>query len=159
MNLRDTQRRGVSKSLPLLVIIGALMVGLGSGVVLTLATFGIAGTTTIVVTQTTTIGQISYGNIGNITRPESSTAEVKIQNIAFNPAFITVVIGVNNTVVWTNYDSTTHTVTDNNGTFDSGNLPGGTTWSYIFTSPGTYAYHCNYHTVMQAVVTVKAESG
>ena len=152
------QRRGVSKSLPIVAIIGALIVGLGSGVVLTLATFGVAGTTTIVLTETTTTGQIQHNYSGSITRPGSSSVQVAIQNTAFNPVFITIVVGVNNTVIWTNYDSAIHTVTDDNGAFDSGNLNGGTTWAYTFTTPGTYYYHCIYHSVMNAAVIVKAGS-
>jgi plastocyanin len=158
MKSRNTQRRGVSKTLPVLAIVGALIVGLGSGIILTLATFGVAGTTTIVLTRTTTEGSISYNYTGSITRDGPSTAQVRIQNTAFNPVFITVVIGVNNTVVWTNYDQTTHTVTDDNGTFNSGNLNGGQSWSFTFTSPGTYYYHCIYHSVMNAVVIVAAEA-
>lgn len=152
------QRRGVSKSLPTLAIIGALIVGLVAGVVLTLSTFGVAATTTIVLTQTTTLGQISYNYSTSITRAQSPTVNVAIQNIAFNPAFITVVIGVNNTVIWTNYDATTHTVTDDNGTFNSGNLNGGQIWEYTFTTPGTYYYHCIYHSVMNGAVTVEPGS-
>ncbi len=158
MKPRNMQGRAVSKSLPTLAIIGALIVGLGSGVILTLATFGVAGTTTIVLTQTTTVGQVSYNYSSSITRVGASSVQVAIQNTAFNPVFITVVIGVNNSVVWTNYDATTHTVTDDNGTFNSGNLNGGQTWEYTFTTPGTYDYHCVYHSVMNAAVIVKAQS-
>lgn len=149
-------RRAASRSLPTVLIIAALIVGLGSGTILTLATFGIAGTTTIVVTQTVTDGSVSYNYTDSIVRAASPTVSVSIQNIAFNPESITVVIGVNNTVVWTNYDETTHTVTDDNGTFNSGNLNGGQTWSYTFTTPGTYYYHCIYHSVMNGVVVVLA---
>ncbi len=152
----ENKKRANAKSLPMLAIIGALIVGLVSGVVLTLSTFGIAATTTIVLTQTTTDGVISYNYTASIVRPESSIVQVAIQNIAYNPVFITVVIGVNNTVEWTNYDQVTHTVTDDNGTFNSGNLNGGQTWSYTFTTPGTYYYHCIYHSVMNAEVQVDA---
>lgn len=158
MNARKMKTRAVSKSLPTLAILGALIVGLGSGVILTLATFGIAPTTTIVLTQTTTVGTVSYNYNETIPRPANPTVQVIIQNTAFNPTLITVVIGVNNTVVWTNYDATTHTVTDDNGTFSSGNLAGGQSWQYTFTTPGTYNYHCIYHSVMTATVVVKANS-
>jgi len=151
-----SQRLAISRTLPTLAIVGALIVGLGSGVILTLATFGIAPTTTIILTQTTTLGQVSYNYTGSITRIGSPTVQVSIQNIAFNPISITVVIGVNNTVIWTNYDTTAHTVTDNTGTFNSGNLVGGQTWQYTFTTPGTYYYHCMYHSVMNAAVIVKS---
>ncbi|MHB8566496.1 MAG: cupredoxin domain-containing protein [Nitrososphaerales archaeon] len=74
----------------------------------------------------------------------------------FTPATITVVIGVNNTVTWTNNDSAPHTVTADDGSFSSGNMDPGNTFSFTFTTPGTYAYHCSYHPWMKATVIVKS---
>jgi plastocyanin len=79
-------------------------------------------------------------------------------NKGFTPNTITVVLGVNNTVVWTNNDSSPHTVTSNGGVFDSGNMAPGQTYSFTFSAPGTYAYHCTYHPWMTATVIVKAGS-
>ena len=73
----------------------------------------------------------------------------------FSPATVTVVVGVNNTVVWTNNDTSPHTVTANDGSFESGNMAPGQTYSFTFTTPGTYAYHCQYHPWMVATVIVK----
>ena len=77
-------------------------------------------------------------------------------NKGFGPDRITVVIGVNNTVVWTNNDSQPHTVTANGAAFDSGFLAPGATFSYTFTQPGTYDYHCTYHPWMTGTVVVNA---
>lgn len=74
----------------------------------------------------------------------------------FSPVTITVVLGVNNTVTWTNNDSSPHTVTANDGVFSSGNMAPGQSFTFTFTSPGTYAYHCTYHPWMVATVIVKA---
>jgi copper-containing nitrite reductase len=74
----------------------------------------------------------------------------------FSPATITVVIGVNNTVVWTNRDSSPHTVTSATKAFDSGNLNAGDTFTFTFTAPGTYQYVCSYHPWMKGTVIVKA---
>ena len=49
------------------------------------------------------------------------------------------------TVVWTNGDATGHTVTADNGAFDSGNLDQGATFKFTFNQPGAYAYYCRYH--------------
>jgi len=73
----------------------------------------------------------------------------------YSPTTITVVIGVNNTVTWTNNDNIAHTVTADNGVFDSGLLNQGQTWTYTFTTPGTYAYHCSIHPWMKGTVVVK----
>jgi plastocyanin len=79
-------------------------------------------------------------------------------NKGFTPNTITVVLGVNNTVVWTNNDGSPHTVTSNGGAFDSGNMAPGQTYSFTFSAPGTYAYHCTYHPWMTGIVIVKAGS-
>jgi len=70
------------------------------------------------------------------------------------PSTITVVIGVNNTVIWTNNDGGTHTVTADNGAFDSGYMNPGETWSYTFLAPGTYVYRCSLHPWMTGTVIV-----
>jgi len=72
----------------------------------------------------------------------------------YEPDNITVVIGVNNTVIWTNNDNEPHTVTASDGSFDSGNMNPGATFTYTFTKPGSYTYICTYHTWMRGYVTV-----
>ena len=47
-----------------------------------------------------------------------------------------------------------HTVTADNGSFDSGNLVTGATYRRAFNTVGTYAYHCIYHDGMTGSVTV-----
>ena len=82
----------------------------------------------------------------------------------YAPATITVVIGGNNTVTWTNNDNAHHTVTP-------GSEPAGTPWtvgsgdmdttgptkvySFTFTVPGTYTYSCAYHSWMAGTIVVK----
>ena len=85
------------------------------------------------------------------------------QNLNFQPSTITVVIGVNNTVVWTNQDSSVpaHTVVNTTAPmpFGSGTflINNGQSWSYTFTVAGTYNYVCNIHpTNMRGTVIVKA---
>ena len=77
----------------------------------------------------------------------------------YAPDVITLVIGVNNSVTWTNDDSAPHTVTSSSvptgaSSFDSANMAAGATYTYIFTVPGTYQYHCNYHSWMVGTVKV-----
>jgi plastocyanin len=72
----------------------------------------------------------------------------------YDPDNITVLIGVNNTVIWTNNDNEPHTVTASDGSFDSGNMNPGSTFTYTFTKPGTYLYICTYHPWMHGYVTV-----
>ena len=76
----------------------------------------------------------------------------------FTPDTITVIIGQNNTVFWTNNDASVHTATSDSGAFDSGNIDPSTSFQYTFTTPGTYTYHCTYHSWMQGTIIVKAGS-
>jgi plastocyanin len=84
--------------------------------------------------------------------PTPAPVTVSIQNFAFVPADITVSQGA--WVMWTNRDSTTHTVTGQG--WVSGNLGQGQTYSYTFNTPGEYAYSCSFHPYMQGKVTVKS---
>ena len=77
---------------------------------------------------------------------------VSIANFSFQPATITVAVGT--TVTWTNNDSTGHTVTADDGSFKSGTLAPGATFSQTFTAAGTFAYHCSIHSSMKATVIV-----
>ncbi len=71
----------------------------------------------------------------------------------FAPPSITIHVG--DTVIWTNAGTYQHTVTADNGAFDSGNVNAGATWSFTFTSPGTYTYHCTPHPWMKGTIVVQ----
>lgn len=66
---------------------------------------------------------------------------------ASDSAFSGKVIDINpgDTVVWTNTGTMAHTVTADNGSFDSGTLSSGARYSQTFTLPGTYPYYCKFH--------------
>src|SRR5215831_13813177 len=66
----------------------------------------------------------------------SNTNQVVMQNTAFSPISITVAL--NTTVTWTNKDGFAHTVTSDNGIFDSGTVNSNGTFSFKFTSVGTF---------------------
>ena len=75
-------------------------------------------------------------------------------SLGFQPAVITVVIGVNNTVIWKNEDSDLHDVHSDTGMFYSGMIQPGASWTYTFTTPGTYPYHCDPHPWMTGIIIV-----
>jgi plastocyanin len=88
------------------------------------------------------------GGMGAATPTEPSPAaaeqaQVKLANFAFSPAQLTVKAGT--TVVWTSEDSASHTVTADDGSFNSGTLHKGDSFSFTFTKPGEYAYYCRFH--------------
>jgi len=82
---------------------------------------------------------------------------VLIQDYAFKAPTITVVVGTR--VEWTNKDDDPHTVTADDGSFDSKGLGQGDTYSHVFTKPGRYPYHCAAHPFMKGVVIVTQEAG
>lgn len=93
------------------------------------------------------------------TRSSPNTVNVSMVDNAFQPASIKVVIGVNNTVTWTNTGSAPHTATANGGSFDSPTLSHGQSFDFIFSTPGTFAYHCNIHPAMTGTILVVSNAG
>ncbi|MCA1667269.1 MAG: cupredoxin family copper-binding protein [Thermomicrobia bacterium] len=104
-----------------------------------------------------TYGGGSYGNVTTAnTAPAAAatnTNSVTIANFAFAPKSITVAPG--QMVTWTNKDSTTHTVTEGKGAWDSKNLAPGATFQQKFDQAGTFTYHCAIHASMTGTVVVK----
>jgi plastocyanin len=78
---------------------------------------------------------------------------VDIQFQAFSPTPLDVLPG--ETVEWTNISERRHTVTADNGSFDSGDVSGGDTFNVGFTEPGAYPYHCRVHAGMAGEVDVR----
>lgn len=84
--------------------------------------------------------------------PVTGVTQISIRNFAYTPSNIQVAVGT--TVTWTNSDTAPHSVTFKNGTKDSGLLRQGQSFSYTFTTPGTYDYYCTVHPYMVARVIV-----
>ena len=93
-----------------------------------------------------------YGS-GSTTPPPASNT-VSIVDMSFSPATITVKVGT--TVTWTNNDGMVHTVTADDASFDSGNIAiMGGKYSKVFSTAGTYTYHCTIHPTMKGTIVVK----
>ena len=90
-------------------------------------------------------GSLTVGNNGQI-------YQVMISNYAFNPSSLSV--GLGDTVVWTNQDSVSHTITSDTGDFDSGSIAPGKTFSYTFNNGGSFGYHCSIHPMMSGTINV-----
>jgi plastocyanin len=98
-------------------------------------------------------GRGDYGGGGGGGAPGTADA-VRIADFAFAPDALSAEVG--QSVKWTNQDGAAHTVTADDGAFDSGSLAGGKEFSFAFDQAGTYAYHCNIHPRMKGTVTVAA---
>ena len=84
------------------------------------------------------------------TRP---VAAVGIADFAFDPQEVRIKVG--GTVTWTNNGPSVHTATADDGSFDSGSLSRGESFSQTFDTAGTYAYHCTPHPFMKATIIVE----
>ena len=92
------------------------------------------------------------------TRSLPPGVNITIQNYGFNPQTVTIPVGT--TVTWTNLDTVDHQISDSSTTiapgllFTSRPLGKGDSFSFTFTSAGTYQYYCIIHTYMTGTVFV-----
>ena len=88
-----------------------------------------------------------------------SNVSVRIEDFHFAPQNITVVIGINNTVTWTNFGPSQHTSTSDTGVWDAGVIAVGSSFSFTFTQEGTYNFHCEIHPFMRGKIMVLSSGG
>jgi plastocyanin len=84
----------------------------------------------------------------------AATHTVMINGLAYSPATLTIAVG--DTVTWMNNDVQAHTATASGGAFDSGTMIPGQSFSFTFTTAGSFAYTCNFHAEMTGTITVQA---
>lgn len=63
-------------------------------------------------------------------------------------------VAAGTTITITNNDTAPHTVSADDGSFDSGNIAPGATATITLDTAGTFAYHCNVHNSMKGSITV-----
>jgi plastocyanin len=66
----------------------------------------------------------------------------------------TLTIKAGTTVTWMNIDDTEHTTTSNSGVWGSSILAPGKSFSFTFSQPGTFPYHCEIHPMTATIVVV-----
>jgi len=94
------------------------------------------------------------GNMRMIPSVEGpAAAEVKMNGIHYKSD--TVTINAGEAVRWTNRDPLLHTVTFDDGSGTSADIPQNGSFEFKFDKPGTYPYHCTQHPFMKGVVVVK----
>jgi plastocyanin len=77
----------------------------------------------------------------------------EMRSMTFSPNRIEIAAGT--AVTWTNNDQLVHTITADDGSWDSGPIEPGQSWSRTFAQPGEYAVHCTPHPFMKALVVVR----
>jgi len=80
-------------------------------------------------------------------------AGVNVQFSAYGPSRLDVLPGV--AVTWSNVSQRTHTVTADDGSFDSGHLGPAARFRVVFSKPGTYRYHCTIHPSITGEIDVR----
>jgi plastocyanin len=84
---------------------------------------------------------------------QDATDVITIDNFTFTPKELTVAVGT--TVKWVNHDDIPHTVVEKKTTFRSKALDTDDSYSFTFTSAGTFDYFCGLHPHMVGQVIVK----
>ena len=84
---------------------------------------------------------------------QDATNVITIDNFTFSPKELTVAVGT--TVKWVNHDDIPHLVVEKKTTFRSKALDTDDSYSYTFTSAGTFDYFCALHPHMVGQVIVK----
>lgn len=95
------------------------------------------------------------GGEGAAGEAAANATPIEMKNVAFTPNRIEVATGT--TIRWTNNDPLVHTITADDGSWDSGPIEPGKTWTHTFTQPGEYAFHCTPHPFMKGVVVVRGQ--
>ena len=102
-----------------------------------------------------TLGPVAAPQIaGTETAIGASVPQVKVIDFGFDPGNDLVPPGT--AITWTNTGNVVHTVTSDDGVFDSGDLAAGQTFSFTLDDPGTYWYFCRPHPFMRARIVVAA---
>jgi plastocyanin len=81
------------------------------------------------------------------------TVTVAVQDFLFRPGSIEIAVGT--TIVWTNDGQVMHTVSAEDGSFDSGPIEPGERRGLTFSRAGTFPFHCTPHPFMRGLIEVR----
>jgi plastocyanin len=96
---------------------------------------------------------LAFGAVAAQDATKKDANEITIDNFTFTPKELTVAVGT--TVKWVNHDDIPHTVVEKKTTFRSKALDTDDSYSFTFTSAGTFDYFCGLHPHMVGQVIVK----
>jgi plastocyanin len=96
---------------------------------------------------------LAFGTVAAQDAAKKNANEITIDNFTFTPKELTVAVGT--TVKWVNHDDIPHTVVEKKTTFRSKALDTDDSYSFTFTSAGTFDYFCGLHPHMVGQVIVK----
>ncbi|WP_420398105.1 cupredoxin domain-containing protein [Nioella sp.] len=85
-------------------------------------------------------------------RSQAATHSISIEGFAFSPAELTAAVG--DTITVTNNDGAPHTLTADDGSFDTGRLNRGQSGEITLTAAGSFPFKCAFHPSMTGTITV-----
>jgi plastocyanin len=88
--------------------------------------------------------------------PSGMSNVIAIKDFVFSPSTLTIKAG--STVSWVNQGSAPHTVNSDKSSpvqFASKELQSGGSYSFTFSKPGTYPFHCSIHPSMVGTIIVE----
>jgi plastocyanin len=104
------------------------------------------------------VGSVLAGGVLLASAQTPAAVTVGIDNFTFNPATLTVKAGTK--VTWTNRDDIPHGIASANNAFArSQALDTDDSFTFTFTTPGTYQYFCYIHPHMTGSIVVEAAAG
>jgi plastocyanin len=98
------------------------------------------------------VAPVNLGPRGAAAEAAPVAVTVKIANFDYSPGVVSVPVGAS--VTWINNDDDAHSVVADNKAFRSAPLDTGDHFTFTFTAPGTYGYHCGLHPQMVGKVVV-----
>ena len=110
----------------------------------------------LLITSLILLSTINFIPYSNAFAQESISISLGAANPNSHETFVPPQISLSSgsTISWTNDDSITHTVTSDEGLFDSNSISPGYTWDNTFDSPGQFDYHCLIHPFMTGKVII-----
>ena len=102
--------------------------------------------------RVTLVGLSALGVAACLPIRAATTHQIAIQGMAFSPAELSIAVG--DSVTFTNLDGPRHTATADAGGFDTGKLTKGQSATVTFSAVGDFAYHCEIHKSMKAMIRV-----
>jgi plastocyanin len=85
-------------------------------------------------------------------RSVPTSTRIAIIDFAFEPAEQTITSG--ESITWQNDGREPHNVIDADGAWESPALSNGQTYTFTFTTPGTYTYFCSIHSGMLGTIII-----
>ncbi len=108
-------------------------------------------TATCALILTLSVGACGSGSSAK-TQAAVPASTVQIKNFNFSPTPLVAKVG--DTITVKNGDSTAHTLTADDGSFDAGNIAAGATTTFKIAKSGALAYHCQIHNYMKGIIQV-----